>query len=77
MPAPESSSTRPTERSAPGTGRKRLGDWLGEHRREVAATGACTAVCVGFGAYRFDNFPLDDAYIHLSYGKYFQLGNLL
>jgi len=37
---------------------------------------ASAGVCLLWGAFRFRNFPLDDAYIHLSYGKYFQWGSL-
>jgi hypothetical protein len=76
MPSPKPPSSRQPQKATPSSGLARLRAWLRGHPHQVTAALASTAVCIAFGAFRFDNFPLDDAYIHLSYGKYFQLGNL-
>ncbi len=76
MSSPQSPSNRQPRLSAPSPRWERLLGWLKRHPHQAAAVVASTAICIAFGAFRFDNFPLDDAYIHLSYGKYFELQNL-
>jgi hypothetical protein len=46
------------------------------HRHAYVALLLTFLGCFGFRVFAFKNFPLDDAYIHLSYGKYFQWHNL-